>query len=134
MPSTTKRRSSTRRNREQGRQVTTPPARIRIPNSMVEAILAAPPERPTMDAIQAQLTRLNESTASRADRILVTHNDESLDLLRDWCTRLIADYRLSDNAGDKKLVAAASKVIGFMDGYQSRAQRAAKHVHQSRTN
>lgn len=81
-----------------------------------------------MDLLQAQLLRLNEASSSQADRILVTYNEDSLDLLRNWCTRLIADHRLSTDPQSKRLVASASRVIGFMDGYETRAQRAARHA------
>jgi len=110
------------------RQVSKQPARIRIPNSMVEKILHTPPEKPSMDLLQAQLLRLQEGAVSQDDRILVTRNEDALDLLRDWCTRLIADYRLSDDPEAKQIVASASKVIGFMDNHVTKAERAAQHI------
>ncbi len=125
--------SNTRQSRRTGaqaRQAKKAPARIRIPNNMVETILRTPPERATMDLLQAQLLRLSESTSSQADRILVTSNEESLDLLRDWCTRLIADHRLSASPESKHLVQCASKVIGFCDNHETKAQRAARHQEQ----
>lgn len=128
MATPTTRHRNGRRARGHAKSVAPTPARIRIPNEMVEAILSSPPERPTMDRLQAQLLRLNEAASSQADRILVTHNEDSLDLLRDWCTRLIADNRLSSDPQARNLVASASRVIGFMDGYETRAQREARHA------
>lgn len=128
MSTTTTRRGTRAADAGQARQDdTNPAARIRIPNSMVNRILGLPPEKATLDLLQAQLLRLDESAVSQADRILVTSNGETLDLLRDWCTRLIAENRLSDEPGAKQLVASASKVIGFMDNHETKAAKAARH-------
>jgi hypothetical protein len=92
-------------------------ARIRIPNEIVDLISNTPSEHPTLDLLQAHLL-FGAQHATKADRIVVTYNPEVVDLMRDWCVRMIADSRQMENG--KAVAAAASRVVGFIDNFEGK--------------
>lgn len=97
------------------------PARIRIPNELVDRILATPAEKPTLDLLQAHLL-LNGQHETKADRIIVTNDETLVDLTRDWLIRMIADSRSEDDG--KQIAAMASRVVGFIDNHEGKRNSA----------
>lgn len=97
------------------------PARIRIPNELVERILSTEAEKPTLDLLQAHLL-LNGQHETKADRIIVTNDESLVDLTRDWLVRMIAESRNEDDG--KQIAAMASRVVGFIDNHEGKRNSA----------
>lgn len=97
--------------------VAKPSARIRIPNDLVEAIISTPSENPTLDVLQAHLL-FSAQGSTKADRIVVTTDDNVVGVMRDWMVRLIATSRNLENGN--RIQVEASKVIGFIESFEEK--------------
>lgn len=76
------------------------------------------------DLLQCKLDRLVRENPDARDRILVTGDDNVLDLLRDWCARIIAEKPKLLSAGQKiraqTLCTEAGRVIGLLDRHDAK--------------
>jgi hypothetical protein len=105
------------------------PARIRMSEPVWHDI--AQTVRPDgKDAVQKQLDRLIHYNPSAHERILVTSDDDVIDLLRDWCAEMIVEGNKMQSSRQwiegQTLRREARRVIDLIDRHDAKLMSAAE--------
>lgn len=118
-------------NRQQLQHTSVFQARIRMSEPVWRYIIENknPPDQ-GRDLLQCKLDRLVRENPDAHDRILVTGDDDVLDLLRDWCARIVADKPRLLSAGRRThceaLCKEASRVVDLIDKHDAKMMEAAR--------
>ncbi len=105
-------------------------ARIRMSEPVWRFITTNKNDNGEVDPLQVHLARLVHDNPEAKERILVTGDEDELDLLRDWCARMIAEGVLMRSNGKKiagaTLASEASRVVDLIDRYDHKLQEAVR--------
>lgn len=103
-------------------------ARIRISEPVWRYIVGhSHPPAEGRDLLQCKLDRLVHENPDATERILVTHDQDLVDLLRDWCAWMLADAALLRRARPIEagvLAKEANRTIALIDRYDNRMMEA----------